>query len=57
MTIKKYTKKEGKSHNIYFWQTKRYISPDFKIYIERLNKNSWGWAEAKKEDVKSMKCG
>ena len=57
MTIKNIQKRKENLTIFIFWQTKRYISPDFKIYIERLNKNSWGWAEAKKEDVKSMKCG
>jgi len=57
MTIKNTQKRKENLTIFIFWQTKRYISPDFKIYIKRLNKNSWGWAEAKKEDVKSMKCG
>lgn len=57
MTIKNTQKKKGNLTIFTFWQTKRYISPDFKIYTESLNKNSWGWAEAKKEEVKSLKCG
>ena len=57
MTIKNTQKKKGNLTVFTFWQTKRYISPDFKIYTESLNKNSWGWAEAKKEEVKSLKCG